>query len=418
MKMIRLIPLLVGLAAGVWLVATTQAMAQPPRGDRGGGPGFRGPGGRPPSPAQMFERLDRDEDGELSKDEIPEFLRSRLTRADANDDGVISKDELARARAAMADRGGRGAPGPARDRRARDEDESAKDEAVDEEKKESEKPKTRQRDGRGRGERAPRARRERGSARPGPGARSRADRNRPSAPRLEDRVPSRRGGPMARDRGPRDVGPRAALAWRMRMQGPPHRSQAGREEWSRSAQLRRAYLAGAMSARQAMLQRARRDMPGRARFRFQARPQHAPWRVAQRGRMGGTAWQGKARGRGFQRPGPWARGATGGRGAGRSAAWRGFGPPRSPHRAMRGPGPRMEMPGPWKGRPSLGPRGPFGPPRPDRAQRMHERGGPPDFAARPPWMRQGTPPGPDGGRRRPGGPERKRPPMEDDDPSS
>ena len=106
MKTKRIFPLLAGLAACLWLSAATSAMAQPPTGARGG-PGRGGP----PGPQDMIKRLDKNDDGELSKDEVPEPLWDRLSRLDANDDGVISKDEfsaMAGGRAGMGRRGGRG----------------------------------------------------------------------------------------------------------------------------------------------------------------------------------------------------------------------------------------------------------------------------------------------------------------------
>ena len=41
----------------------------------------------------MFERLDRNNNGKLSADEIPERLRQSIRRADRNNDGEISADE-------------------------------------------------------------------------------------------------------------------------------------------------------------------------------------------------------------------------------------------------------------------------------------------------------------------------------------
>ncbi|MCA9057402.1 MAG: hypothetical protein KDA85_02845 [Planctomycetaceae bacterium] len=46
-----------------------------------------------PSPTAMFERLDRNNNGKLSADEIPERLRQSIRRADRNNDGEISADE-------------------------------------------------------------------------------------------------------------------------------------------------------------------------------------------------------------------------------------------------------------------------------------------------------------------------------------
>lgn len=81
------------LAAGVWLSVATSALSQPPGGGRGpGGPRAGGP----PRGAEMLQRLDKNEDGKLSKDEVPERLWDRLSRLDANEDGMVTKDELAK----------------------------------------------------------------------------------------------------------------------------------------------------------------------------------------------------------------------------------------------------------------------------------------------------------------------------------
>jgi hypothetical protein len=68
--------------------------------DRGGpgagGPGRGGPGAGPPggfSIERLF-RFDRNNDGKVSKAELPEFLAERLLgRADTNKDGVIDREE-------------------------------------------------------------------------------------------------------------------------------------------------------------------------------------------------------------------------------------------------------------------------------------------------------------------------------------
>ena len=63
------------------------------------GPPGRGPQGRrgfegPPSAAGMFHAMDRNNDGKLSKDEVPGPMWSRLSEADADKDGFISRAEL------------------------------------------------------------------------------------------------------------------------------------------------------------------------------------------------------------------------------------------------------------------------------------------------------------------------------------
>ncbi len=67
--------------------------AGPPRGPGRGGPP---PGGGPPGgfSVETLFRFDRNGDGKVSKDELPEFLRERiLDRADTNKDGMIEKQE-------------------------------------------------------------------------------------------------------------------------------------------------------------------------------------------------------------------------------------------------------------------------------------------------------------------------------------
>ena len=59
--------------------------------------GIRSPqaGGRGrPSAEMMFQRMDRNHDGKLSKDELPEFLWSRLSAGDSDKNGSLSKPEL------------------------------------------------------------------------------------------------------------------------------------------------------------------------------------------------------------------------------------------------------------------------------------------------------------------------------------
>ncbi len=111
MKMNGILALLGPLVACAWLLAAAPAAAQPPSGARGG-PGWGGPGrGGPPDLRQMLQRLDKNKDGELAKEEVPDPMWSRLSRADANDDGTISKDELRKIAARVSEmrrRGGQG----------------------------------------------------------------------------------------------------------------------------------------------------------------------------------------------------------------------------------------------------------------------------------------------------------------------
>ena len=79
-----------------------------PGGPGGGGREFGGPGGRRrASPDAICSRFDKNRDGKLTEDEIPELMRSRMMRADADGDGTVTKAELKKARANRG--GGRGA---------------------------------------------------------------------------------------------------------------------------------------------------------------------------------------------------------------------------------------------------------------------------------------------------------------------
>lgn len=49
---------------------------------------------RRPSAREMFGRLDRDQNGKLTKDEIPERFRPLATTLDANNDGIITEEEF------------------------------------------------------------------------------------------------------------------------------------------------------------------------------------------------------------------------------------------------------------------------------------------------------------------------------------
>jgi Ca2+-binding EF-hand superfamily protein len=74
-----------------------------------GGPG--GPGGPMGDPAQFVERMmqnDKNGDGRLTVDEVPDFQRPMLEGADANRDGAIDRNELATAAQNMRNR----FPGP------------------------------------------------------------------------------------------------------------------------------------------------------------------------------------------------------------------------------------------------------------------------------------------------------------------
>jgi multidrug resistance efflux pump len=83
-----------------------EQLAGAKRGAPGPPPGENG--GRPRS-GGMMERLDANQDGKLSADEvatIPDPQRSRLMQADANQDGALDQAELAAARQSAGGRGG------------------------------------------------------------------------------------------------------------------------------------------------------------------------------------------------------------------------------------------------------------------------------------------------------------------------
>lgn len=100
----------------------TEDELRPPMPQGGfGGPG--GPGGErgerggmmggPPDPAQMVSMLmanDKNKDGKLSKDELPERMQGIIARADTNKDGKLSKDELTKFASSMGGPGGPGGP--------------------------------------------------------------------------------------------------------------------------------------------------------------------------------------------------------------------------------------------------------------------------------------------------------------------
>ena len=71
----------------------------------------RPPGGNLPTPEQMMERLDRNKDGKLTKNELPEFLRDRLGRAfDELGKDALTVDDLAKLRRGAAGRPGQPQP--------------------------------------------------------------------------------------------------------------------------------------------------------------------------------------------------------------------------------------------------------------------------------------------------------------------
>ena len=82
----------------------------PPRGPGQGGFGQGGPGqGAPAGIAERIMSMDKNKDGKVTKDEMPEPMQRMLNVADTNKDGAIDKEEAQ----AMGQRG-RGAGGPPR----------------------------------------------------------------------------------------------------------------------------------------------------------------------------------------------------------------------------------------------------------------------------------------------------------------
>ncbi len=71
-----------------------------------------GPGGAPNiSPKEIFARMDRNSDGKLDKDEIPERMKENLARVDTNSDGNVDLAEFEKVAGFFAGRRPDGAPG-------------------------------------------------------------------------------------------------------------------------------------------------------------------------------------------------------------------------------------------------------------------------------------------------------------------
>ncbi|SFI00525.1 EF-hand domain-containing protein [Planctomicrobium piriforme] len=92
-------------------VALKDASPQPPAGgEQGGG----GPGMRRPDPGEMFRRLDRNGDGKLTKDEVPEEARERANRLfERAGTDTLTKEQFIQL-------AGQGGPGPRDGERPRD----------------------------------------------------------------------------------------------------------------------------------------------------------------------------------------------------------------------------------------------------------------------------------------------------------
>jgi len=59
-----------------------------------GGAGQFAPGGGRPSATAIFDRIDKNSDGKLTKDEVPDQMRERLAAADSDGNGSVSKKEF------------------------------------------------------------------------------------------------------------------------------------------------------------------------------------------------------------------------------------------------------------------------------------------------------------------------------------
>jgi Ca2+-binding EF-hand superfamily protein len=95
-------------AAGISGASDAPRRPGRPDGPRGPNDTERGPDGRP-DPKRLFERLDANEDGKVTLDEVPEQRRDQfrglMERADQDGDEALSQEEFAR-----ATRGGRPRP--------------------------------------------------------------------------------------------------------------------------------------------------------------------------------------------------------------------------------------------------------------------------------------------------------------------
>ncbi len=86
------------------------APAGPPGASPAGAPA--GPGGGPGGPGAGFDLMasDKDGDGKISKEEAPEFMQTFFDRVDTNGDGVLDKAEMEAMRQRRGSGGSRGGP--------------------------------------------------------------------------------------------------------------------------------------------------------------------------------------------------------------------------------------------------------------------------------------------------------------------
>ena len=64
--------------------------------------------GERPNPEEMFTKMDANNDGKLSKDEVQGPLKEKFSEIDSNSDGFISKEELKNAPKPERQGGGQG----------------------------------------------------------------------------------------------------------------------------------------------------------------------------------------------------------------------------------------------------------------------------------------------------------------------
>ncbi len=67
-----------------------------------------------PAPGEMFKRADKNEDGKITKDEVPDETWERLGKLDKNQDGAVTKEEVSAGmmnRPGQDGKGGKGRPG-------------------------------------------------------------------------------------------------------------------------------------------------------------------------------------------------------------------------------------------------------------------------------------------------------------------
>ena len=83
------------------------------RGMGGGGPGGGGWGNMSPDERakMMFDNMDKNKTGKISKENFPGFWRDRFAEFDTNKDGFVDFEEFKTASAKMMPGGGRGGPG-------------------------------------------------------------------------------------------------------------------------------------------------------------------------------------------------------------------------------------------------------------------------------------------------------------------